>query len=187
MGQVATRSQNAEGRVPVAGLAGQGAFIWSVLGVTALLLQAQVRLGQIAWEALSSGTLTPVQVGICTIWTIMNGYLEGYRGFHMRFVPRVLARAHHLATHPGAFPKILGPIYAMAYVRASKKAKYAAWGVTVAVLIAIVVVRRLPQPWRGIIDAGVVAGLGLGTLSLLIGAGRRLLGHIPQGNPDLPN
>lgn len=161
-------------------------FIWSVLGVTALLLQAQVRLFAIAWEALSSGTMSNAQLALCLFWVLINSYLEGYRGFHLKFVPRVIARAHHLAMTPGTYPAILGPIFAMAYVHASKRAKYAAWGITCAVLIAIVIVRRLPQPWRGLIDAGVVVGLSLGTLSLLVQALRRLLGETPQGNPDLP-
>ncbi len=186
MTEVASQSPHTAAQTPAQKLGGQGTFIWAILGVTILLLQAQLRLGQIAWEALSSGTLTPFQLGVCAVWTAMNGYMEGYRGFHLRFVPRVVARAHHLAVSEPGFPKLLGPIYAMAYVRAAKKAKYAAWGVTIAVVIAIVVVRRLPQPWRGIIDAGVVTGLGLGTLSLLAAAAKRILGHIPPGSPDLP-
>jgi hypothetical protein len=160
--------------------------VWAVCGITLLLVQAQVRLGQIAWEALSSGAMTQMQVAICVTWMLMNAYLEGYRGFHLRFVPRVIARAHHLATTKGAYPTVLAPIYAMAYVRAAKKAKYAAWGVTLAVVLAIFVVRRLPQPWRGVIDAGVVVGLALGTLSLLLSAVRRMMGEVPPGNPDLP-
>lgn len=161
-------------------------FIWCVFGVAALLLQAQLRLFAIAWEALSSGTMSQAQLVLCLIWILINAYLEGYRGFHLKFVPRVIARAHHLAMAPKTYPPILGPIFAMAYVHATKKAKYAAWGVTGAVMIAIVIVRQLPQPWRGLIDAGVVVGLALGTVSLLFQALRRILGETPQGSPDLP-
>jgi hypothetical protein len=31
----------------------------------------------------------------------------------------------------------------------------------------VVVARQLPQPWRGILDAGVVTGLSLGIMSIL--------------------
>ena len=74
----------------------------------------------------------------------------------------------------------------MAFFRARKKARYAAWGVTLAVLLAIFVVRNLPQPWRGLIDAGVVAGLGVGVMSLLLGTIQRVAGGIPQADPELP-
>lgn len=162
-------------------------FVWAISGVTLLLVQAQLRLGSIAWEALSSTALTPLQIGTCGGWIVSNAYLEGYRGFHRRFVPRVVARAHHLAKNPGFFPPVLGPVFAMAYVHATKRAQYAAWGITAAVLIAIFLVRQLDQPWRGIIDAGVVVGLFLGTVSLLLAALQRMLGREPAGNPDLPH
>ena len=31
----------------------------------------------------------------------------------------------------------------------------------------VLIARQLPQPWRGIVDAGVVVGLGLGIISIL--------------------
>ena len=36
----------------------------------------------------------------------------------------------------------------------------------VGIVLLVVTVRQLAQPWRGIIDAGVVVGLGLGLVSL---------------------
>jgi len=161
-------------------------FIWSVVGILGLLVQAQLRLGKIAWEALSSGRLTRAELSVTLFWIVLNAYLEGYRGFHRRFVPRVIARAQHLATQPRSFPRWLGPVYAMAYVRATPRAKYAAWGVTGAVLIAIFLVRRLNQPWRGIIDVGVVVGLFLGSVSLLLAAAQCLRGKVPTADPALP-
>lgn len=161
-------------------------FIWAVVGILGLLAQAQLRLGKIAWEAVVSGGLTQSQALTCLSWVMLNAYLEGYRGFHRRFVPRVVARANHLATVPDAFPRWLGPIYAMAYVRAAPRAQYAAWGVTAAVLIAIFFVRQIDQPWRGIIDAGVVVGLLIGSVSLVLAAAQCLLGKTPSADPALP-
>ncbi len=164
-----------------------GIFLWAILGVTLLLGQAMFRLSQIAWEALSSGLMSNSQIAICAAWTISNIYLEGYRGFHTRFVPRVIARAHHLALHPRQPAVIFAPLFAMAFFHSNRRAKAAAWGVSLAVIIAIVYVRTLPQPWRGIIDAGVVAGLLFGTLSLLWSALGRLRGNNPTSSPDLPH
>lgn len=165
---------------------GNGLFIWAIAGVVLLLSQAMFRLSQIAWEAISSGTMSQSQIAICIAWSLSNIYLEGYRGFHKRFVPRVIARAHYLATQPRPHTVLFAPLFAMAFFHSNRRAKGAAWGVTIAVMLAIVLVRTLAQPWRGIIDAGVVTGLGFGTLSLLIGASARLLGKDPTNSPDLP-
>ncbi len=164
---------------------GTGLYLWAVLGVITLLLQAIVRLGAISWEALSSGEMTGLQYGVCAVWTLMNAYLEGYRGFQKKFVPRVLARAHHLALHPQFVPALLAPLYAMAFFRAARRAKIAAWGVSLLVVLAITLVRSVPQPWRGVIDAGVVVGLAWGVLSLAIGVVSRLAGQAPTGDPEL--
>lgn len=163
----------------------QGLFLWAVVGVTALLVQAMARLGTIAWEGLTSGQMTAGQYALCAGWVVMNGYLEGYRGFQKKFVPRVLARAHHLASHPQPLSTVLAPLYAMAFFRATTRAKGAAWGVTMLVVLAIFAVRALPQPWRGIIDAGVVVGLGWGTLVLVAGAVARLTGAPPSADPEV--
>ncbi len=161
-------------------------FMWAVGGVVLLLTQAIVRLSAIALEALTSGQMAPWQLGICAIWAVSNCYLEGHRGFHLRFVPRVLARAHYLTQNPEPHLVLLAPLFAMAFFRATRREKAAAWGVTFAVLLAIVAVRQLPQPWRGLIDAGVVTGLTWGTVSMLLGALRRLRGGNPEANPEVP-
>ncbi len=41
------------------------------------------------------------------------------------------------------------------------------WAVTPGIAVVVFGVRHVPQPWRGIIDAGVVVGLLIGLLSLL--------------------
>lgn len=160
-------------------------YLWAILGVTALLVQAIARLSSITWEALSSGEMTSFQYSVCAVWSLLNAYMEGYRGFQKKFVPRVLARAHHLALHPEPLPAALAPLYAMAFFRAAPRAKAAAWGITCLVLLAITLVRSIAQPWRGIIDAGVVVGLTWGVIALLVGAGARLSGRTPVGDPEL--
>lgn len=161
-------------------------YLWAIFGVLLLLSQAIARLSQIAWEALTSGQMSTTQWWICIVWTLANCYLEGYRGFHKRFVPRVVARAHTLSQNPGLAHPLAAPFFAMAFFHAARKARAAAWGVTVAVLLAIFVVRQLPQPWRGLIDAGVVAGLLVGTVSLVLCALRAFRGTGLLSDPELP-
>jgi hypothetical protein len=43
-----------------------------------------------------------------------------------------------------------------------------AWVGTLAIIILVLLVNQLSQPWRGIIDAGVVVGLTWGLASLLV-------------------
>jgi hypothetical protein len=129
--------------------------------------------------------LSAFQIAVTAAWIVMSAYLEGYRGFQQKFVPRVLARAHHLAEHPEPLAAVLAPAYAMAFFRATVRARIAAWGVTFLVMVAIFVVREFSQPWRGIVDVGVVVGLTWGLVCLLVGAAKRIFGHVPTGDPEL--
>ena len=55
----------------------------------------------------------------------------------------------------------------MGYIYSTKKRKVVSFLLTSAIIILVLLVRLLPQPWRGIIDAGVVLGLCLGTTSIV--------------------
>lgn len=160
---------------------------WSILGVLLLLGQALFRLAPLAWEPLAHGQLTNVQLALYVGWILLNGYLEGYRGFQKRFVPRVLARAEHLGRHPTLLRGVFGPLFVMGFFHATKRALYSAWGITIAVALAILVVRSFAQPWRGIIDAGVVAGLGWGSVCLLVGWFQLLRGEPTELDPEIPD
>src|SRR5690606_2841474 len=113
-------------------------------------------------------------------------YAEGYRGFQMRFSPRVVARALHLARNPRPLHVVLAPLFCMSFFHATPRGRGAAWGVTLGVLAAILLIRYLPQPWRGIIDAGVVVGLAWGAWSLVVSAIRGVLGAPPKVDAQLP-
>ena len=60
-----------------------------------------------------------------------------------------------------------------------------AWALVIGIVALVLLVRLAPQPWRGIIDAGVVLGLGIGSLSILFHTFRAWRdGAEPP--PDLP-
>lgn len=148
--------------------------VWALGGVILLLVQALIRLAPIAWEPVQTSSLTPMLWVVYVAWTIMNAYFEGYRGFHLGFVPRVVARTERLVDEPTRLRILLAPLYVVGYFDATKLEKRRAWAVTILVWIAIFVVRKFPQPLRGIVDAGVVSGLFLGTLSLVVQGARVL-------------
>lgn len=98
-------------------------------------------------------------------------YVEGYKGFQLKFSPLVVKRSFTLI--PGKndtkwYHFLLAPMYTMGMIHATKKRKIVSWSVTVGVAAIVAAVKRLPYPWRNIIDAGVVAGLSWGSLSIVV-------------------
>ncbi len=159
---------------------------WGTLGVLALLGQALWRLTPRALEPFADGTLTPATTALYVVWVLFNVWAEGWRGFHLRFSPRVVARAFHLGRSPRPHFVALAPLYCMSFFHATRRGMIVAWAMTTAIVILVLVVRSFPQPWRGIVDGGVVVGLALGSLSILYFFARAMGGGAPPGGADLP-
>jgi hypothetical protein len=151
-----------------------------------LLSQAVVRLTPVALEPLVVGGLTPLQVAVYVGWVLVSIYSEGYRGFQKAFVPRTVARAFHLATLPLSINSLFAPLFCMGLIHARRRRLVTSWSVVCAITLAVIAVRRLPYPWRGIVDGGVVVGLGYGLLSLSATFVRALRGNVPSYPLDLP-
>jgi hypothetical protein len=139
---------------------------FALLQVSLFLGSAVYRITPFAWEAWFDFDLTALQRGIFIAWALMNTYTEGYRGFHQRFCPRVVARAFELGRDPRPLALLLALPYSLSLIMAPKKQLLARWGFVVALYTLIVVVHQVSQPWRGIIDGGVVVGLVWGVVSL---------------------
>ncbi len=132
-----------------------------------LLVSAVYRLTPLAAEAFSSDFLWYHWASLALIALVM-AYAEGYVGFQQRFSPRVAARAKYLREHPRAFLVLFAPFFCMGYFHATKRRKATSLSLTAGIIVLVLLVRLLPQPWRGIIDAGVVIGLAWGVISLLV-------------------
>lgn len=145
-------------------------FIWGVGGILLLLSFAIVRLGAVALEVLLDAGQTWELAWwhwlVLLSWTVYMLWAEGYKGFHRGFAPRVVARARYLSEHPRTLHVLLAPLFCMGYIHATPKRRLLSIGLTTMILCFVVLVRMLPQPWRGIVDFGVVAGLMLGVLSI---------------------
>jgi hypothetical protein len=162
--------------------------VWGVLGVVLLLLQAVIKLTLIAVDPFVTGRgLTPFEWAVCVAWIGLSLYSEGYRGFQKAFVPRVVARAFHLASQPRPLFVVFAPAFAMALFHARPKRLVVSWMVVGLIALAVVAVRHLPVPWRSIVDIGVVAGLVWGLASLLVTFARALRGDVPDFALDLPS
>jgi len=144
---------------------GRFAAVWGIAGVAAVLLFPVVRLAPYAGEALASG-LTAWQWTVLILNSLFMAYSEGYRGFQLKFCPRVVSRALDLYRRPTLLDTLLAPLFCIGYYRSNRRTIVVAWIGTIAIIALVLLVHRLNQPWRGIIDAGVVLGLTWGLVSL---------------------
>ena len=140
-------------------------FTWGVGGVLLLLLFAIYRLAPMAL-ALEDSTMTLLHWTVLAFFVAYMAYTEGYKGFHHGFAPRLVIRAIYLKNNPRILHVLLAPLFCMGYIYATRKRQIISIGLTLMIICFILIARILPQPWRGIIDAGVVVGLSIGIISI---------------------
>jgi len=151
----------------------------------ALLGYAVFRLTPRAMEALTS----PLSGGQWIFLVVFAGFMlvaEGYRGFQKKFSPRTAARVKYLRDHPVALHLVLAPLFCMGYFFATRKTQITAICLTAGIVLLVVLVRYLPQPWRGMVDFGVVLGLTYGMISLAAFTGRALFAPDYPHSPETP-
>jgi hypothetical protein len=159
---------------------------WALIGVMALLGQALYRLTPHALKPIEDGTLSPTQVLLYAAWVAFSIYAEGYRAFHLAWSPRVVTRAWLIAERPRALHVVLAPIVAMGLLHATRKRLLISWTVTALIVAAVISLRHVDQPWRGIVDGGVVVGLAMGLASLVVHFLRSLRVTAPLVPSDMP-
>jgi len=160
--------------------------LWGVLGFVALLANAVRRLVPYAIEAIEMGMTTGQWIAYVGYGVFM-AYTEGYRGFHRQASPRVVARGVYLANRPTVLRVVLAPLFCMALFAATPRRLIVRWALLLVIVGLIVLVRMLEQPWRGIVDVGVVIGLAMGAVSTLYFLIRAYLGAPPELDPEVPN
>ena len=142
------------------------AATWGVAGFLILLLYAIYRLTLIALDAFSiSWHWYHWVVFLANI--VFMAYSEGYRGFQKSYSPRLVSRAQILFHGATPIQLILAPLFCMGYFSAEKRRIISAWILTTMIVFLVIVFHQLPQPWRGVLDAGIVVGLSWGLLATL--------------------
>ncbi|WP_181197246.1 hypothetical protein [Enhygromyxa salina] len=159
--------------------------LWAVLGVIALLSQAIVRLLPRALEPVLDGSLGALGILAYVASIVAFAYSEGHRGFAQRFSPRVVVRALKLAERRGWLIAI-APLMAMGLVHGTRRRLIGSWVLLGGIVTLVLLVRLLPQPWRGAVDAGVVVGLSWGVIATLVLMIKALRGQVPDTDPELP-
>ena len=148
--------------------------IWAVIGVSLLFLRALIALGARAVETVETG-LAPWQWAVLLGSVVFFCYVEGYRALQRKFAPMVVSRALEISrTSTGWASTLTAPLYAFSLIGADRKRIIRAWVGVAAVIVAIILVRMLPFPWRGIVDAAVCAALLWGLVSMIVLLSRAL-------------
>lgn len=142
--------------------------LWGIFGVVFLLLNGVHRVLPHALEPLrSAGSIPWWQLGLYLFSIAFNAYMEGYRGFHLRVAPRVVSRAHELTRHARLIDVILAPLYCGSFYGAPTRKLIIRYTLFFFIVGVIIAMHYVPQPWRGIVDAGVTVGLGIGAFSIV--------------------
>lgn len=145
---------------------GNMAAIWGLGGVITLLSMAIARLLSISITAFGF-SLTWVHWSVLVASVVFMAYAEGYRTFQKTWAPRVVNRALELRENWSATRIALAPFYCMSFFDATRKRVLTAWITTACIVLLIVLMNRIAQPWRGLIDAGVVVGLSWGVAAVI--------------------
>lgn len=137
------------------------------MGVTLILGWAIIRVYSFATPAFAQ-PLDTFKWIVLLAWCIFMLLTEGYYGFQKKFSPRVVARAQHVAAHGNVVDTLFAPFFCMGYFHTSRKRMISTYILTFAIILFIVAVSQLKQPWRGITDLGVLLGLTYGLLWIYI-------------------
>ncbi len=160
--------------------------LWGILGLTLIIGRGLVCLYPYVQELPESRLVWFHWVAIAASLLIM-GYAEGYKGFQLKFSPRAAARARYLRENPTPIRVTFAPLFCMGFFHATRKRKIVAYALTTMIVLLIVLVRQLPQPWRGIVDAGVLLGLGWGLVSIWIFSFKALVDPDYDVSPETPD
>ena len=144
----------------------QLSVIWAIVVVLGVLLFAVFRLAQHSWVALQM-PLGWLEYSVLLINTLFMAYSEGYKGFHLSFAPRFAARVKYVYQQGQGVQLWLSPLFCFGYFGTTKAKQVVAFALTILLICVIVLMGYMPQPWRGVVDAGVVVGLSIGVLSML--------------------
>lgn len=161
------------------------ALLWGVGGVIALCLKAVISLFPKVLEALEH-ELSIGQIAAGGLWVLFMAVMEGYRGFQQRFSPRVVRRGHWLGQNPTPGRLLLAPLFCMGLIGATRKRMIGSWALLCGITVLVGIVGQIPQPWRGLVDAGVVVGLSWGMASIIAWQIALARGREPDISLDLP-
>ena len=171
--------------MPGAFMLGRLGAVWGIGGVILLLVYSIVRLSVITLDAFhyEFSWYHWLALGLNVVWM---AYSEGYYGFQCGFAPRVAARAKYLAVHPSPLCALLAPVFCMGYFSIHRPRQIFVFVLTAMIVAFVLVIPYLAQPWRGIVDAGVVVGLLWGLITIVVFALQAFTSDNFSYSPEVP-
>lgn len=112
--------------------------------------------------------LNPLEWLALVVVAFAFAYGEGVRALAYRWVPTMDLRARELGLQARLHHRLLAPLYAMSLIGAPTRTLLRAWSGVALIVAAVLIVRVLPEPWRGIIDFGVAIALTIGLARIVI-------------------
>lgn len=161
------------------------AALWGIGGPLLIFCIAIHRLSIPALEAVGS-ELSWGQWLLGAGYLLLMLWIKGYVVFQRAFAPRLAARARVLLERANPLQALLAPLFCMAYFHTTARRQRATVGITLMVIVLTLIVRGLDQPWRGIVDLGVVGGLAYGVLAILYFGAQALGSESFPHSPELP-
>lgn len=153
-------------------------------GLSLLILLAISNLAPYTFEAISA-SLSFWEWAVLFLWTVLMLIAEGYRGFQKGFSPRFAARILYLLDNPTLLRILLSPLFSLGLFQATRRRLLASWSLSLGITLLILIIGNIPQPWRGIIDSGVIAGLAYGLVTIYYFSVRVLLDHDSDTSPEV--
>lgn len=139
---------------------------WAVIGVSALFATASYRLGERGVAVIRDGLGGWEWMALAGL-TLVFVYGEGFLALDRKWVPGLMRRARELEDERSLVLRLLAPLYGLSLIGAPPAKLLPSWLGTLAIVGAILVIRVLPDPWRGIIDFAVAAALAWGLVAIL--------------------
>lgn len=142
---------------------------WALAGLVLLLGRASVSLLLKGYrEILSPPLLSPLEWASFAAIVVLFVWGEGWMALHRRWAPRVAARIRALNEDSGTASLLLAPVYALGLTGGPRRTMVRSWAGVAAIVVAVVVVRQLAQPWQGMVKLSVAGALAVGVASLAV-------------------
>jgi hypothetical protein len=154
-------------------------------GIGLLLGSAIYRLSTIGWQTFDY-SLEWYHWLALVVSIVFMGFSEGYRGFQQGWSPRVAARILYLSQNVSPLRLLLAPLFCMGFFSIVRKRMIVTYSLTLGIIVMVLLVHQLAQPWRGIVDLGVVTGLLWGLTSTVLFTLRAFFGKNFEHSPEVP-
>ena len=139
---------------------------WAVFGVSALFASATYRLGERGVAVIRDGLGGWEWTALAGL-TLVFVYGEGFLALDRKWVPGLMRRVRELREERSLVLRLLAPLYGLSLIGAPRAKLLSSWLGTLAIVGAILIIRVLPAPWRGIVDFAVAAALAWGLVAIL--------------------